>query len=100
MSDARDARAIGDPLPQPRTRVVVTGIGVVSPNAIGREAFARACAAGRSGIAAIRLIDRGLIDLKPLVSHVVPLNDYPALLNTAAGGDAKYIKGVVDLVNA
>jgi 3-oxoacyl-[acyl-carrier-protein] synthase II len=35
--------------------VVVTGIGVVSPNGIGREAFAAACAAGRSGISSLRL---------------------------------------------
>jgi 3-oxoacyl-[acyl-carrier-protein] synthase II len=38
-------------------KVVVTGIGVVSPNGVGREAFAAACAAGRSGISAIRLFD-------------------------------------------
>jgi 3-oxoacyl-[acyl-carrier-protein] synthase II len=30
--------------------VVVTGIGVVSPNGVGREAFARACREGRSGL--------------------------------------------------
>lgn len=38
-------------------RVVVTGVGVVSPNGIGRENFARACAAGRSGISPIELLD-------------------------------------------
>jgi 3-oxoacyl-[acyl-carrier-protein] synthase II len=37
---------------------VVTGIGVVSPNGIGRDAFARACAAGRSGISALRDLDQ------------------------------------------
>jgi 3-oxoacyl-[acyl-carrier-protein] synthase II len=31
-------------------RVVITGIGVVSPNGIGREVFARACIDGVSGI--------------------------------------------------
>ena len=36
---------------------MVTGIGVVSPSGVGREAFAAACAAGRSGVSAIRLID-------------------------------------------
>ena len=40
-----------------RPTVVVTGIGVVSPNGIGRDAFARACAAGRSGVSALRLND-------------------------------------------
>jgi 3-oxoacyl-[acyl-carrier-protein] synthase II len=39
--------------------VVVTGIGVVSPNGIGREAFAQACATGRSGISGLQLIDPG-----------------------------------------
>ena len=31
-------------------RVVVTGIGVVSPNGIGADVFARACIAGQSGL--------------------------------------------------
>ena len=48
--------------------------------------------------AAIRLIDRGLIDLEPLVSHIVPLSEYPSLLKKAAS-DAKYIKGVVQLAD-
>lgn len=34
----------------PRRRVVITGIGVVSPNGVGRDAFARALRAGRSGV--------------------------------------------------
>ena len=29
---------------------MITGIGAVSPNGVGREAFARACREGRSGI--------------------------------------------------
>ncbi len=33
-----------------RKRVVITGLGVVSPNGIGTEAFASACTHGRSGI--------------------------------------------------
>ncbi|MGH7213307.1 MAG: beta-ketoacyl-[acyl-carrier-protein] synthase family protein [Tepidisphaeraceae bacterium] len=37
--------------PQPgRRRVVITGVGVVSPNGIGAGAFHQACAAGRSGV--------------------------------------------------
>ena len=47
--------------------------------------------------AAVRLLHRGIIDLDPLVSHVVPLNDYPALLKEAASGNGKYLKGVVQL---
>lgn len=40
-----------------RPRVVVTGIGVVSPNAVGAGAFGEACVAGRSGLNAITGID-------------------------------------------
>jgi 3-oxoacyl-[acyl-carrier-protein] synthase II len=38
-------------------RVVVTGIGAVSPNGIGREAFARACREGHSGLSRPDYID-------------------------------------------
>ena len=44
---------------------------------------------------AIRLLERGHIDLRPLVTHVVPLAEYPALLQEATDGDGSYIKGVV-----
>ena len=38
-------------------RVVITGMGVVSPNGIGRDAFARAVLAGTSGVKRIRRFD-------------------------------------------
>src|SRR5947207_1134866 len=38
-------------------RVVVTGIGVVSPNGIGREAFSEAIVEGRSGVSRIESFD-------------------------------------------
>src|SRR5438105_2408565 len=38
-------------------RVVVTGLGVVSPNGIGKEAFWAACVAGKSGVGPIRSFD-------------------------------------------
>src|SRR5437588_455787 len=38
-------------------KVVITGIGVVSPNGIGSEIFARACIEGRSGISWLSGID-------------------------------------------
>ncbi len=38
-------------------RVVVTGVGVVAPNGIGKEAFWSACVEGRSGIGPIRCFD-------------------------------------------
>ena len=44
---------------------------------------------------AIRFIERGIIDLKPLITHIVSLEDYPALLKEATAGDGSYIKGVV-----
>ena len=42
-----------------RRRVVVTGIGAVSPNGVGRAAFGRACSEGRSGVSALQLVDPG-----------------------------------------
>lgn len=38
-------------------RVVITGMGAVSPNGIGREAFWEACASGGSGTGSITLFD-------------------------------------------
>src|SRR5438093_843319 len=38
-------------------RVVVTGLGVVAPNGIGKEAFWSACLEGRSGVGPIRSFD-------------------------------------------
>jgi len=40
-------------------RVVVTGLGAVSPNGIGVERFWRACRAGESGVGRIRAFDPG-----------------------------------------
>lgn len=40
-------------------RTVITGIGVVSPNGVGRTEFAAACEAGRSGIGWIQGIETG-----------------------------------------
>lgn len=38
-------------------RVVVTGLGVVAPNGVGREAFWSACLNGKSGVGPIRSFD-------------------------------------------
>ncbi len=46
---------------------------------------------------AIRLLECKLIRLRPLVSHVVPLDDYPSLLAIAAAKGSGYLKGVVKL---
>jgi 3-oxoacyl-[acyl-carrier-protein] synthase II len=37
--------------------VAVTGLGVVAPNGVGKDAFWKACVAGRSGVGPIRLFD-------------------------------------------
>ena len=45
---------------------------------------------------AIRLIDKGLIDLEPLVTHVVPIEEFADLMTgVTQGGVDGYIKGVV-----
>ena len=46
---------------------------------------------------AIRLIHKGIIDLKPLVTHTAALEDYPTLMAQILAGDESYIKGVVTL---
>src|SRR6516165_3867455 len=38
-------------------RVVVTGLGVVAPNGVGKDAFWSACVEGRSGVGPIRTFD-------------------------------------------
>jgi threonine dehydrogenase-like Zn-dependent dehydrogenase len=50
---------------------------------------------------AIRLLARGQIDLRPRVTHVVPLEGYPDLLRRVCAGDMPdYIKGVVRVSDA
>ncbi len=41
----------------PKKRVVITGIGAMSPNGLGREAYGAACLAGTSGVRWIEGID-------------------------------------------
>src|SRR5450631_1276199 len=45
-------------------RVVVTGIGVVSPNGIGRREFGEAIVEGRSGVSNIESIDTSGLAIK------------------------------------
>jgi threonine dehydrogenase-like Zn-dependent dehydrogenase len=44
---------------------------------------------------AIELIHKGVFDLAPLVTHVVPLGEYPALMQQIVHGDPEYVKGVI-----
>jgi threonine dehydrogenase-like Zn-dependent dehydrogenase len=46
---------------------------------------------------AIRLMERGVIDLQPLVTHVVNLDDYPELMRSILAGEPSYVKGVIRL---
>ena len=46
---------------QARRRVVITGIGVIAPNGIGKERFWQACITGRSGIRRITRFDISLL---------------------------------------
>ena len=46
---------------------------------------------------AIRLMEQGIVDLRPLVTHVVDLAEYPALMKQILAGDASYVKGVIRL---
>src|SRR5579859_474774 len=41
----------------PERRVVITGLGVVAPNGIGKEQFWQSCLAGRSGVRPISHFD-------------------------------------------
>src|SRR5437660_1856019 len=42
---------------QKQKRVVITGLGVVAPNGIGKEDFWQACISGRSGVRRISRFD-------------------------------------------
>lgn len=45
---------------------------------------------------AVRLIHNGLIDLRPLVTHVIPIDEYPDFMRGVTSGSVDgYIKGVV-----
>ncbi len=46
---------------------------------------------------AIRLMHEGVFDLRPLVTHVESLQNYPALMKQILQGDESYVKGVVKL---
>jgi 3-oxoacyl-[acyl-carrier-protein] synthase II len=62
-----------------RRRVVVTGIGVVSPNGVGRENFAAACRTGRSGIRPLQI---DLTKLRSTVAGIAVDFDPTAVMTT------------------
>ena len=51
-------------------RVVITGMGVVSPNGIGREAFWKATKEGVSGVRAVQSFDPD--DLQVRIAGEIP----------------------------
>src|SRR5438132_3237496 len=61
-------------------RVVVTGVGVVAPNGIGKDAFWSACINGRSGVGPIRSFDASAHPVK-IAAEVLHFDAYPYLPN-------------------
>ncbi len=45
-------------------KVVVTGLGIVAPNGIGKDAFWSSCTEGRSGIGPITVFDASTFPVK------------------------------------
>ena len=94
-----------------RRPVAITGMGVVSPNGVGREAFADSCQKGRSGISPLRIDTAGL---RSSVAGAVLEFDSNALFEPAearrlprtvplalqASIEALIQAGVIDPVNA
>lgn len=68
-------------------RVVITGLGVVAPNGIGKEAFWSACINGRSGVGPIRSFDASAHPVK-IAAEVHDFDVGPYLPN----GQRKNIK--------
>lgn len=85
-----------------RRRVVVTGIGVVSPNGVGAPAFAKACREGRSGIRPLNGFETtGLkssvagqvVDFDPrTMMDSAELRRVPRLVPLALGASAEALK--------
>lgn len=62
-------------------RVVVTGIGVISPIGVGKEEFWRSCVDGRSGIKPIRGFE--VVHLRSKLGHQVDDPDYHRYIKPA-----------------
>lgn len=93
-------------------RVVITGIGCVSPNGLGRKSYWEALAAGRSGVAAITSFSPHKLDVKIAgevkgldVERYLPVKDRKhvsrtVLLALAAASEAWQEAGLGDLTLA
>lgn len=82
--------------PVPGRRVVVTGIGAVSPNGVGREAFWRATRAGKSGVKPITAFD--VAHLPTRIAGIVDGAFDPARVMSA--NDLKHVPRVVPMALA
>jgi len=76
-------------------RVVITGLGVVSPNGIGKEAFCRAILAGKSGVKRISRFDP--TDLPVQIAGEIPEFDEFAWVDPR---ERKHVSRVVPLAIA
>src|SRR5689334_3242395 len=76
-------------------RVVITGMGVVSPNGIGREAFCRAIVSGKSGVKRISRFDPS--NLPVHIAGEIPEFDELAWVD---GRERKHVSRVVPLAIA
>ncbi|MFQ6099564.1 MAG: beta-ketoacyl synthase N-terminal-like domain-containing protein, partial [Armatimonadota bacterium] len=80
--------------PQPNRRVVITGIGVVAPGAVGARAFALALRRGRSGVGPLTRFDatglpcRLAAEVAPEIGPSVPWRDRCIQYAVAAADEA------------
>ena len=58
-------------MPHPRPRVIITGLGVVSPNGIGAPAFTDALLCGKSGLSRLTPADADVSILKSSAAAIV-----------------------------
>src|SRR5438045_799680 len=77
---------------EPRSRVVITGMGVVSPNGFGRQAFCRAILDGKSGVKRISRYD--VSDLPVQIAGEIPDFDEFAWIDPK---ERKHVSRVVPL---
>jgi len=76
-------------------RIVITGMGVVSPNGIGKEAFCRAIMAGKSGVKRIRRFDPACLPVQ--IAGEIPDFDELAWIDAR---ERKHVSRVVPLAIA
>ena len=76
-------------------RVVITGVGVVSPNGIGKDAFAQAILAGKSGVKRISRFDPCCLPVK--IAGEIPDFDELAWVDAR---ERKHVSRVVPLAMA